>query len=331
MSRSSIAERFKPSVPERLKQSLADKEASRVRKKPVRKEKPKPVVNVTPVNITLNNQTLTRLEVRTVSAMQTLTGYREHKRDIWHEWSNGISFATTTNTDCWDSWVTGYHTNCATNGLVETWMRWQTSDGQTGYARSPGGLSMGASYGQGIGGPRIEVAESEEMKRARLEREARWKTEQEAIRKQEAERARIRAEADGRAMELLKSCMTQEQWESLCAVGFFYVKAKSGRKYRIDRGTHGNVKVVDKDNKVIERLCIQPGGVPVGDSMLAQKLLIETAEDVFRRHANITLNNGQIIHSTERGLLDSDKLAPVINIFTKEAVKQSVQPIARIA
>ncbi len=320
----SLAERFKPSLPERLKQSA---EAKTKRREPPPRPAPLPkskdvihkgqiYPNGTTYQTVIHGQSLTNLEVRQVPTMVSMTS----NRDIWSEWTTGHRF--TTHAECWDTWQTGYAT-AHTTSLVETWVRWQTSDGQTGYARAPGGISMSSRQ-------RIEVAESEEMKKERLDREARWKAEDEVRRAEAAKARKIQEAADARAMELLHSCMSVEQQETLRVHGFFYVKAKSGRKYRIDKGTHGNVKVVDKDNRVIERLCIQPNGVPVGDSMLAQKLLIETAEDVFRRHANITLNNGQVIWAPDKDLLTGDKLAPVINIFTKEAVQQSLQPVARV-
>ena len=44
-----------------------------------------------------------------------------------------------------------------------------------------------------------------------------------------------------------------------------------------------------------------------------QKLLIETAEDLFRSHANITLNDGRVLYGKTENLT-GDKLAEGIPI-----------------
>lgn len=87
--------------------------------------------------------------------------------------------------------------------------------------------------------------------------------------------------AVAKARTLLDRALTPEQRRDLCARGCFYVK---GRKYtyRIREGTSGNVDALDARGCVISRFCAHPlGRVPVYDVMLAQKLWIETDENMF--------------------------------------------------
>lgn len=102
-----------------------------------------------------------------------------------------------------------------------------------------------------------------------------------------AEAAKYRAEreaAEARAKKLLVENISPAQRKQLADHGFFDVVV-SGRTYRIRWGTHGNVRLVVKDREV-RSFCIQPDDVPVGDAMLAQKLMLECDEASFLRIAN---------------------------------------------
>lgn len=90
-----------------------------------------------------------------------------------------------------------------------------------------------------------------------------------------------------RARALLDSMLTPDQQAQLQRDHFFVVEAPRTRnRYRIRYGTHGNVRLLDKHNREIRKYCAQPLDVPTEDSMLAQKLMIETDEDAFLRVAN---------------------------------------------
>lgn len=208
---------------------------------------------------------------------------------IWNSWTSNTSAVTTIQATgpVWKIWVdTGTTAGTASCVTDTIWTGWQTI--QTG----------GVTHWNRLV-PAVPI-ETEAERRARDERyRLAVESERKAAQKRDAAKAR--------AMELLNSFLSQEQRESLRKERFFYVRAPSGRLYRIDQGTHGNLKTVDpQTRKVIERLCIQPGGVPEGDSMLTQKLMIETAEDALRAHANITLADGRVIHG-EPALLDADR------------------------
>jgi len=114
-------------------------------------------------------------------------------------------------------------------------------------------------------------------------------------------------------MELLQSVLSDEQNRDLDRDGYFFTRGQSGRLYRIGKGRQGNVKVVDPQTKQwIETLCIhQQEYIPVADTMLMQKLMIETAEAHFRAYANISYRAGGY-RNGRKGLLTGEKLAEVI-------------------
>ena len=88
-----------------------------------------------------------------------------------------------------------------------------------------------------------------------------------------------------KARALLDRALTPEQRRDLLAKGYFYVKGKRFT-YRIREGHSGNVDALDSRGRVIDRFCAHPlGRVPVYDVMLAQKLWIETDENMFLKKA----------------------------------------------
>ena len=91
--------------------------------------------------------------------------------------------------------------------------------------------------------------------------------------------------AEAKARALLERALTPQQRRELFAKRCFYVKGKRFT-YRIREGHSGNVDALDASGRVISRLCAHPlGRVPVSDMMLAQKLWIETDEDMFLEKA----------------------------------------------
>jgi hypothetical protein len=91
--------------------------------------------------------------------------------------------------------------------------------------------------------------------------------------------------AEAKARALLERALTPQQRRDLFARRYFYVK---GRKftYRIREGHSGNVDALDSSGCMVSRFCALPlGRVPVYDVMLAQKLWIETDENMFLKRA----------------------------------------------
>ncbi len=124
--------------------------------------------------------------------------------------------------------------------------------------------------------------------------------EQEKKAREEAERRAAEAKAaEKRADDLLRLCLTPKQIDDFEKKNCFYVEIEgpnfetTGKKerYRIDRGSHGNVKQIDERGSIIRSFCIQPSGVPAGDILLTQKLWLEASEQTreeFWATANIT-------------------------------------------
>jgi hypothetical protein len=91
--------------------------------------------------------------------------------------------------------------------------------------------------------------------------------------------------AEAKARVLLERALTPQQRRDLFAKRCFYVKGKRFT-YRIREGHSGNVDQLDSAGLVISRFCALPfGRVPVYDVMLAQKLWIETDENMFLKKA----------------------------------------------
>ena len=312
-----IADRFKLKIGERLKQSAEAKKQTKDRHLGI---VPKPKVAV-PVD----NQPRRILESSTTSvdARGEVT-----TRQIWREWyQNSVTacnhYAGTGGTDAWGVWNTQ-----GTGSIIydtNVWNTWVTSPRiqvTSGYGDSIAATTAIWNTWQDVPQPRNTPRRNVEQERQfRAEEEARlarYRAEDEARNAKWREDERIRAnkkkEADDRAMKLLVSMLDAQQRSDLKAYNYFLVEAPSGRLYRIDYGMHGNVKVIDRvTRKIIERLCIQPSGVPAADANLMQKLLIETSEEAFRAHANITLENGSVVYGRREPLDDAalDNVIPI--------------------
>jgi hypothetical protein len=107
-----------------------------------------------------------------------------------------------------------------------------------------------------------------------------------------SEEALDRQKADQRAKELMMNCLSPEQRDEYERHKRFHVITPSGKKYRINKGTHGNIALLGENDRVLEKLCVQPEGIPKYDAMLAQKLWLETDEEKVRKVANITNMRG---------------------------------------
>lgn len=96
-----------------------------------------------------------------------------------------------------------------------------------------------------------------------------------------------------RAEEILLENLTPEQRQTFEENDWFVVEGgKSGKRYRIEKigSLAANIAVLraDNDNRVDHRLCghCDLHEVPLGDHLLAQKIMLEHAEDEFIRLAN---------------------------------------------
>jgi hypothetical protein len=98
--------------------------------------------------------------------------------------------------------------------------------------------------------------------------------------------------AEERAEELLKEHLTDEQREMYERVKKFHVITEKGKRYEIDcsnkKRMHNVYELDDKGIRKIEHCIYQGNWGPLGDNYLAQKLMLETDEEAFRRIANQT-------------------------------------------
>jgi hypothetical protein len=99
-----------------------------------------------------------------------------------------------------------------------------------------------------------------------------------------------RALARERAQRILQENLTLAQREELAQKGHFTLTLYAGderRLYRIRQGRSRNVHQVDDNGRILKTLCAHPGiDCPDEDTMLAQKLMLESQEQEFLRIAN---------------------------------------------
>ncbi len=90
-----------------------------------------------------------------------------------------------------------------------------------------------------------------------------------------------RRNANKRAAQLLRDVLTPEQRAQYDRKGHFdVIGGRSGKRYRIRNGTQMNVEELSVTGRRVRLLCFVPrGGIPMGDTHLAQKLALELMED----------------------------------------------------
>lgn len=143
----------------------------------------------------------------------------------------------------------------------------------------------------------IEEHDVQEAERIRRQIELRERASAEERRlyeeRMEAERQRRQQweQAKSVARELLLEHLTPAQRETFEANGWFVVEGgRSKTQYRIRAAENmvANVDALNRSGGVQHRLCahVPLGKVPLGDQLLAQKIMLELAEDDFLRTAN---------------------------------------------
>jgi hypothetical protein len=137
------------------------------------------------------------------------------------------------------------------------------------------------------------IAEHDQQEADRLSRimlERRLASEQRADEQREREARRV--SAHDKAKQLLLAHLSPAQQETFTKNGWFMVEGgKTKTRYRIRSNTLvANVDVLEhqRDDKITHRLCghIPTQQVPLGDHLLAQKMMLEFAEQDFLRLAN---------------------------------------------
>jgi hypothetical protein len=97
-------------------------------------------------------------------------------------------------------------------------------------------------------------------------------------------------------MRLLTDNLSPTQRDQLKLLNYFdVVGGETGTRYRIHLGNLVNVEQLDASGKRIRMLCFMPEGhLPVGDTMLAQKVALE----LFETEALQTANKRQEWHGS---------------------------------
>jgi hypothetical protein len=99
-----------------------------------------------------------------------------------------------------------------------------------------------------------------------------------------------------RASAFLRRHLSREQRVSFAARGHFDLASEWGRRYRITEGNCRNVfslvRGEDGEWHPLQCFCLMAPGVPVGDLLLAQKLLLETNEKHFLDRAVVSPEYG---------------------------------------
>lgn len=169
--------------------------------------------------------------------------------DNWYGQSSiTVTETTTSNVAIWSSWIQTSNSATTTN----QWCQWVT---QAYYRKAT----------------KKEIAEQKRYRREQAKLLA------------EAEKKRL--EVKQRAEKLLVEHLSDAQRATLEKHSYFDV-AIGERTYRIHRGTHGNVRLLNEKGQEKTLFCVQPPGVPTEDAMLAQKLHLEANEQEFLRVAN---------------------------------------------
>ena len=97
-----------------------------------------------------------------------------------------------------------------------------------------------------------------------------------------------------KAEDLLKSWLSESQLARYKKKGWFEVFGNvTGQRYRIHKGSISNVELIDAAGEKAGRICVVPRGLETsGDTMLAQKVALETDELAALRVANPDTGEG---------------------------------------
>jgi hypothetical protein len=207
---------------------------------------------------------------------------------VWTYWSSNtatsfsnMGTAATGTADAFRYWT--QQNSSATTSFASgsnVWNEWAT-----GTASS----SISQQYPQRYYDPYAN--ETDEERIARLERQAVVREQQ--LRKER--RRRIRSDlAVIRAQRLLHSVLSDEQlteFERTKAFTLTVIDSRTGaeRRFRINQGKAGNVTEIDEKGQPLAKYCVHLyGREPMEDTLVAQKLLLETDVEEFERLANVT-------------------------------------------
>lgn len=188
----------------------------------------------------------------------------------------GGGSATTTVT------IVGGTSSTNTTSMHSLWMEQQWAEQQRIIHHPPQPTDQ-ELYQRAIAEHNIQEAE---RLRNQIDNRERLQQERMRVQKQKDDEREL---ARKRAHEFLLEYLTKPQQETFKKNGWFVVEGgRTKTKYRIrSNSLAGNIDVY-KDDKITHRLCghVQTNRVPIGDQLLAQKMMLESSEDDFLRIAN---------------------------------------------
>jgi len=207
-----------------------------------------------------------------------MTSDNSENPTIWRTWNNDWTSASNASNE-----IRIYNTG-ATTTSNQIWTYWNDQWQQTHVYPMPleetqrrqGQLEH--LQGQGLIRP-VSAEQREQWQREDAERR---RVAEEHVKKLAEEQAM----AKERAEKLLRSCLSPQQQDELERLHHFHLIV-GNKKYRINRGRSRNIQLIDETGKVVKHLCAHPREyVPDADTMLAQKLMLETDEESFLKIAN---------------------------------------------
>lgn len=194
--------------------------------------------------------------------------------NIWVDEYLGTS-TTVTSSKIWPTWVESLGTtstavsySTSTTNSINIWPRWVERQANRVIRAE-----------QIMPPPRMTEEERRAAAEARRQEEERYRQ-----RREEAEKQR--RESQERAEVLLKAVLTPAQWDDYKKNKRFDIEV-NGMRFRINKGRAGNVVLLDQHGKPKTRLCAHPRiNCPDQDTMIAQKLMLETDPEGFMSLAN---------------------------------------------
>lgn len=238
-----------------------------------------PFIQYTPLN---NNMavtatyTVTEAYLRNKNTKNWPVGRTVNVDPVYTAWTSGTV-----------TWQTEAVTTATTNYIYRAWCDVATNDDMVAAMEA----AQNARFVAAVDRAAARQPMTEERRRQLAEEEARRRAlYEEENRRNQALLAEQRAKseiANTKAFALLLSALTEQQRADLLTKDYFFVTSQSGKLYRIDRGSHLNVRLIDPaTRKVLTTYCAYTPGCPDGDSMLAQKLMLECMEEQFLKIAN---------------------------------------------
>jgi hypothetical protein len=200
------------------------------------------------------------------------------KQEAFTNWSPG---------QAWFAWCSTTGTTVTMND--PTWTAWNCNVTSTSgslaynYATNTSYVSTGTAWVTW----NAAQQESEDQRAQREERERQVQAGWQA-RYEEQQREQERTSA--RALELLRSLLSDGQWASYQERGWFEVTGASGRRWRVrNRGQSGNVDLMPEigEERDATYCAHPPGCLPDADAHAAQMLALVTDDEAFLRVANV--------------------------------------------